>query len=266
MYKELLNTAILAARKSASVILQAQGRAQLPQYKGRTNLVTETDLRSEEIILNYLQKAYPDHAILAEESGKKEQNSDYLWVIDPLDGTTNFVHGYPGYAVSIGCLVKGVPTLGVVVELPINRIYTAVRGGGAFRDEKPIKVSTNSRLDRSLLVTGFGYEHGTHWDTNMDLFKYFTDKTQGVRRLGAAVIDLCYVACGIFEGFWELDLQPWDTAAGIVIVEEAGGKVTCMDGKSYSIFNNQILATNSFVHTEIVQSMKQKINSIKPQD
>ena len=183
-------------------------------------------------------------------------------MIDPLDGTTNFVHGYPSFAVSIACLINSVPEVAVVLELPANHLFTAIRGGGAFVDGVPICVSKNTEMNRSLLVTGFGYEHGEKWEANMSLFKLFTDKTQGVRRLGAAAIDLCHVACGIVDGFWEFDLHPWDTAAGILIVSESGGKVSQMDGNQYNIHKNHILATNGEIHKEMLAFTKPVVDSL----
>ncbi len=248
MTNDLLTIAKQAARDAGDIILNALDKPRDPDFKGRTDLVTDIDRESEGVIISNIINEFPDHSILAEESGSNETGSNYQWVIDPLDGTTNFVHGYPSFAVSIGCLKNGIPEIGVVLELPSKRLFTATNGGGAFVDNTPVKVSENSKLDRSLLVTGFGYEHGEKWEANMALFKTFTDITQGVRRLGAASIDLCHLACGIVDGFWEFDLQPWDTAAGILVATEAGGMITQMNGEEYNIFKKQILATNGKIH------------------
>ncbi|MEE8335071.1 MAG: inositol monophosphatase family protein [Candidatus Neomarinimicrobiota bacterium] len=263
MYADLLNTALAAGKKSAAAILSALDKPKNLDFKGRTDLVTDSDRRSEEIIISQIIKNYPDHGLLAEESGKKTGNSDFLWVIDPLDGTTNFVHGFPAFAVSIACLKKGIPVIGVCIELPEFKIYSAQIHQGAFLDNVPIKVSRNRKLSQSLLVTGFGYEHGDLWQTNLKLFKLFTAQTRGVHRTGSAVLDLCYVARGIYDGFWELDLHPWDTAAGIILVNEAGGKVTGMDGLPFSIFKKQLLAANSALHPEMLREMKVEINKLK---
>ncbi|MFQ6605312.1 MAG: inositol monophosphatase family protein [Fidelibacterota bacterium] len=251
-----LDVARSAALGAADIIMAALDRPRTYSQKRVTDLVTDTDRRSEDFILSRLSTEFSDHGILAEESGATSNTSDYLWVIDPLDGTTNFVHGYPSFAVSIGLLEKGNPILGVVVELPVGQVYTGIKGHGAFRDGKPISVSRTSSLQHALLVTGFGYEHGAVWEKNMALFKMFTDRTQGVRRLGAAAVDLCHVACGQVDGFWEFDLAPWDTAAGIVIVSEAGGVITQLNGDDYTIHSGSILATNGLLQAEMMEEMR----------
>jgi len=252
----ILSVAVDAALLAVNVIMSAKDKQVTSEHKGTTDLVTEIDRAAESIIISTIKDHFPTHSILAEESGKQDQKSDVLWVIDPLDGTTNYVHGYPAFAVSIGVLFHGVPTIGVVVEMPTIQLYTAIKGKGAFLEGSPISVSFQSELIQSLLVTGFGYEHGKNWNTNMDLFKSFTDKTQGVRRLGAAAVDICHVACGKVDGYWEFDLSPWDSAAGIVIAEEAGAKITRMDGGDYSIYDNQILISNGHLHDAIIQEIK----------
>ena len=235
MNNDLLTVAKKAVLEAGQIILKALDKPRNPDFKGRADLVTDTDRQCEEIIISYINRAFPDHSILAEESGSFNTNSEYQWVIDPLDGTTNFVHGYPAFSVSIGVLIQGIPTIGIVAEMPNIKLYTAIKGQGAFMEGKPISVSRTKRLIDSLLVTGFGYEHGESWHRNMALFKSFTDKTQGVRRLGAASVDICHLASGKVDGYWEYDLSPWDSAAGIVIAEEAGASITRIDGKPYSI-------------------------------
>lgn len=232
-------------------------------YKGLNDLVTDTDHRAEETIKNTLLASFPDHAILAEESGSTTTESDCLWVIDPLDGTTNFVHGYPSFAVSIGLLIQHEPQVGVIVELPANNVYTAVRGEGAFRNEVPIRVSTTEKLNQALLVTGFGYEHDAAWQANLDLFREFTDLTQGIRRLGAAAVDLCHLACGQVDGFWEFGLQPWDMAAGVLIVSAAGGRVSTMDGEKFSLYGRNILASNGRLHAEMLTRTKAALEGLQ---
>jgi len=252
----ILSVAVDAALLAVNVIMSAKDKQVTSEHKGTTDLVTEIDRSAEAIIISTIKDHFPSHSILAEESGKQDELSDVLWVIDPLDGTTNFVHGYPAFAVSIGVLIQGVPTIGVVVEMPTIKLYTAVKGKGAFVEAEPLSVSTTSELIQSLLVTGFGYEHGNNWNTNMDLFKSFTDKTQGVRRLGAAAVDICHVACGKVDAYWEFDLSPWDSAAGIVIAQEAGAKITRMDGGDYSIYDKQILISNGRLHNQMLQEIK----------
>ena len=169
-----------------------------------------------------------------------------------MDGTTNFVHDYPSFGVSIGLTHNNKPIVGCVIELPANNTYTAISGQGAYCNNESISVSEVNELGNALYVTGFGYKHGELWEQNMVLFKKFTDIGQGVRRLGAASVDFCHIASGKVDGFWEFDLHPWDMAAGILIVEEAGGTVTKMDGSHYSIYDNEILATNGLIHQKMM--------------
>jgi len=200
---ELLSVAESAAKAGAAVVLDAVGKPRTVSYKGATDLVTDTDQASEDIILQTIRKAFPDHAILGEEGGVSgDTSSDYLWCVDPLDATTNFAHGYPSFAVCVACLRHAVPVAATVIEFSggpgtwVTRTYTAHRNGGARMNGIPIQVSRTHDLQRSLMVTGFGYEHDEAWAANIELFKHFTDVTQGVRRLGSAAIDMCHVASG----------------------------------------------------------------------
>ena len=251
MKKELASFAENVALSAGKIILESINNIEV-DFKGKTDLITNIDLESERSIIDKIINSYPSHNILSEEHGLTNNNSDYLWVIDPLDGTTNFVHSYPSYGVSIGLLYKNNPEIGVVLELPSKNLYSAIKGSGAYKNGQKISVSKVPKLTNSLHVTGFGYEHGEKWEINMKLFKYFTDITQGVRRLGAASIDLCHLASGVVDGFWELGLHPWDTAAGIVIVEEAGGKITKMNGEPFNIYEDQIVATNGLLHSKML--------------
>jgi myo-inositol-1(or 4)-monophosphatase len=252
----ILDVAVSAAEKAAEIILTALKTPRVADFKGKTDLVTKTDRDADQIIRELIRAEFPDHGILAEESGSTLPHADFQWIIDPLDGTTNFVHGFPSFAVSIALHYKNEPMICCIIELPVKHVYTAIKDQGAFCNGKKISVSKTDDLIQSLLVTGFGYKHGDLWERNMKLFKHFTDITQGVRRLGAAAVDLCHVASGKVDGFWEFDLHPWDTAAGILIVKEAGGMVTNMDGSTYSIFNNEILATNGLIHQKMVDQLK----------
>lgn len=247
------DVAVKAAKSAAELILTANELPKVANYKSKADLVTKTDTESEQLICKMISENFPNHGILAEESGAHYPNSDYQWIIDPLDGTTNFVHNYPAFAISIGVYYKHKPMVACIIELPVYHIYTAVRNQRAYCDGSMISVSAVNELDKSLLVTGFGYNHDVLWERNMELFKRFTDTTQGVRRLGAAAVDLCHVACGKVDGFWEFDLKPWDTAAGILLVLEAGGKITQTNGSAFSIFDNQILASNALIHKEMMQ-------------
>lgn len=242
-------------------------------FKGATDLVTETDAASEDAILAVLRAAYPGHAILGEEGGVSgDTASDYLWCVDPLDGTTNFAHSYPSFAVSVGVLRHAVPVAGVVIEFTggpgawATKTYAASRNGGATLNGAPIAASRTADVTRSLLVTGFGYDHGPAWHANHALFKHFTDVSQGVRRLGAASVDLCHVALGVVDAYWEVMLKPWDVAAGVLIVEEAGGRVTTMDGLPYSVFSRSLLATNDALHEAIQEHTEPAIVKLREQD
>ena len=250
--KKFLDTALFAAESASKLIQKAPNRS-VKTYKSKTDLVTETDIASEEIISNIIKSKYPDHSILAEESGLNQiDDAEYIWVIDPLDGTTNFVHNYPSYAVSIALVHKNKPIVGVVVEMPAMNTYWATDDDGAYCNNKIIKVSQTDSLIQSLLVTGFGYRHDSNWNINMNLFKKFTGATQGVRRLGAAAIDICHAASGTVDGFWEFDLNPWDVAAGVLIAERSGAKVSKMNGEKYSIYDDQILISNGIIHQEMI--------------
>ncbi|WVZ18459.1 hypothetical protein V8G54_005781 [Vigna mungo] len=239
------------------VVMEAVNKPRNITYKGSTDLVTETDKMSEAAILEVVKKNFDDHLILGEEGGViGDTASDYLWCIDPLDGTTNFAHGYPSFAVSVGVLYRGNPAAAAVVEFvggPMcwnTRLFSATAGGGAFCNGQRIQVSATNQVEQSLLVTGFGYDHDDAWSTNIDLFKEFTDVSRGVRRLGAAAVDMCHVALGIVEAYWEYRLKPWDMAAGVLMVEEAGGTVSRMDGGKFCVFDRSVLVSNGLLHTE----------------
>ena len=218
------------------------------QYKGEIDLVTEVDLLCEKEILGRIRKQFPDHAVLAEESGKTEGSADHQWVVDPLDGTVNYAHGYPCYSVSIGYRQADDVVVGVVYNPSLDELFVAEKGKGATLNSKPIHVSAITDLKKSLLVTGFAYEAHNVNDNNLDHFTNFIKGGHAVRRAGSAALDLCYTAMGRFEAFWELHLNPWDVAAGLLIVREAGGKVTRFDGSPSNIHDREILATNGQVH------------------
>ncbi len=261
MLNDLLKVAENAAQAAAKYILAED--LSLIQKKGRTDLVTNIDTASEKIICDILIKETPEFGILAEERSKTNLDAEYIWVIDPLDGTTNFVHGYPSYGVSVGCMQNNKPVLGVVMDLPAVNLYSAVKGNGAYCNEEKISVSDTDSIENGLFVTGFGYDHDEAWEANMNLFKMFTDQSQGVRRLGAASVDLCHVASGKVDGFWEFDLHPWDTAAGFVIVREAGGMVTQMDQSSFSIFDKNILVSNRIMHDAMAVQMSPVLDNLR---
>jgi myo-inositol-1(or 4)-monophosphatase len=263
MIERIKLTAVKAVVSASRLIMDAFNQPRKVGYKGSTDLVTDTDHASERLIIDTIQSNFPHHGIVAEESGSVHSSSAYTWIIDPLDGTTNFVHRYPSFGASIGVFHKGIPIVGVVSEMPSQNLYVAVRDEGVVCNGEKISVSTVDKLHQSLLVTGFGYEHGEKWKANMDLFKLFVDRTQGVRRLGAAAIDLCHVAAGLADGFWEFDLRPWDSAAGVLIISEAGGIVSGMDGNPYTTNDLHILASNPKLHSELVKYTKPVIEDLR---
>jgi myo-inositol-1(or 4)-monophosphatase len=227
----MLNTAVKAARKAGSVINRASLDLEGIRIgaKGRSDFVTEVDHAAERIIVDILLKAYPDHAVLAEESGASG-TSEYTWIIDPLDGTTNFIHGFPQYAVSIALRHRDLITQAVVYDPTRNELFTATRGRGAFLNERRIRVSRRDRLNESLIGTGFPFRSLEHLDDYVRMFKAITEHTAGIRRPGAAALDLAYVAAGRLDGFWEIGLSPWDMAAGSLLILEAGGLVSNFNG------------------------------------
>ncbi|AUS99043.1 inositol monophosphatase [Nostoc sp. CENA543] len=227
--------------------------------KGRPgDLVTAADKASEAVILEILRRHFPQHSILAEESGKiGNQDNQYLWAIDPLDGTTNYAHQYPAFCVSIGLLINGKPQVGVIYDPAHNELFRAATGLGATRNRRAISVSETSELSKSLLVTGFAYDRRETSDNNYAEFCHLTHLTQGVRRSGSAALDLAAVACGRVDGYWERGISPWDVVAGIVLLQEAGGKVTAYDGTPFNIASGRILATNSYLHHNLSQALMQ---------
>ncbi|NJO39680.1 MAG: inositol monophosphatase [Cyanobacteria bacterium RU_5_0] len=257
-----LEVATEAALAGGAVLQSYWGKLDDVQEKGRPgDLVTVADKASEEAILAVLQRHFPDHSVLAEESGTSgEPSAEYLWAIDPLDGTTNYAHQYPFFAVSIGLLINGIHQVGVIFDPFHQDLFRAAKGLGATRNRQPIQVSQTSELHRSLLVTGFAYDRRETADNNYAEFCHLTHLTQGVRRGGAAAIDLAYVACGRLDGFWERGLSPWDMAAGAVLVEEAGGTVTAYDNSPFLIQSGRILATNGYIH----EALSHELTEIKP--
>jgi myo-inositol-1(or 4)-monophosphatase len=245
------------AAERAGEILRKQWHRRNPVVSKSTpiDLVTETDRACEEAILEVLGEAFPDHAVLAEESGARGEG-EYRWLVDPLDGTTNFAHGYPQVAVSLA-LVRGAQTVFGLVYDPIrDETYCASRGGGASCNRQPIRVTDTTSLATSLLATGFPYDRTRYADFYLSYFKAFMTRTHGLRRAGSAALDLCWVAAGRVDGFWEWRLKPWDTAAGAILVEEAGGQVSDFSGGRFDSFGEQCLATNGRIHGEVLEIMK----------
>jgi myo-inositol-1(or 4)-monophosphatase len=247
-----LEVAVAAAREAGEIISAAMDRPKHISYKGEVDLVTETDNKSEAAILARLGRQFPDHAIVAEEGGASgpRTSAEYRWHVDPLDGTTNFAHGYPVFAVSLGLLQHGEPLIAAIYNPVTRELFTAILGRGAFRNGKAIHVSPVDQLSRSLLATGFP-SHKRVQNPNIHYYWEFTLRSHGVRRAGAAALDLCSVACGQFEGFWEFGLKSWDTAAGILLVREAGGQVTNFDGEAFHPGDLECLASNGLIHGEM---------------
>jgi myo-inositol-1(or 4)-monophosphatase len=242
------------ASLAAGAILQAYwGQLEAVEEKGRPgDLVTEADRQAEKAILDVLRRHVPDHSILAEESGQLGNTTNqYLWAIDPLDGTTNYAHQYPFASASVGLLIDGVPQVGAIFDPFHNELFRAAKGLGATRNRRPIKVSQTFELSKSLLVSGFAYDRRETTDNNYAEFCHLTHLTQGVRRSGSASLDLAHVACGRLDGYWERGLSPWDVAAGVVIVEEAGGTITAYDRSPFVIQSGRILATNGYIHDRL---------------
>ena len=237
-----------AVKEAGRILRRLFGRANSMMKKGGIELVTEADLQAEKTILDLIHHHFPDDTILAEETGMHQQDVGRTWLVDPLDGTVNFAHGFPFFAVSIALEVEGQVVLGVVSNPCMEEHFEAVRGTGAFLNKEPIRVSNTKNLADSLLATGFAYDIRDRQKQIMDRLGRMVLAAQGVRRPGAASLDLCYVAAGRLDGFWEEGLKPWDTAAGMIILQEAGGKLSSFEGESYSPYLSTVLAANPLIH------------------
>jgi len=255
---EFLRVAWEAANAAGEIIRANCDQPKTVDYKGTIDLVTSVDRQSERRITEVLQRNFPGHSILAEEETTVERaRSEYRWIIDPLDGTTNFAHGYPQFCVSIGLERNGEVIVGLVYDPLRHECFRAIRGQGATLNGKSIQTSTVKELDKSLLATGFPYDHREYADFHLSYFKAFMTRCQGIRRGGSAALDLCYVACGRLDGFWELKLKPWDTAAGALVVAEAGGELSNFSGEAFSIWGNETLASNGIIHDEILAILEE---------
>jgi len=253
----MLQKIINIAKESGEIIRKGFKDNISIEYKtDSSDLVTNIDKASEKHIIDFISKEFPTHSIIAEESGLHNNSSDYKWVIDPLDGTTNFAHGLPIFSVSIGVQKNNETIYGVVYDVMRKTIYAAEKGSGAFENGRKISVNKNDILEKSVLVTGFSYNVKKNYFDPMKHFTEFLRKTRAVRRLGSAAIDFCYVANGVFDGFWEADLNPWDVCAGLLIVEEAGGKTSDYQGNKLELNSKRFLATNGKVHNKMLEILK----------
>jgi myo-inositol-1(or 4)-monophosphatase len=251
----MLEFAIDTARRAGVLLLSMFEGQRDVKLKSTFELVTDADHASEALVISAISRQYPDHAVVAEESGGTAAEAGYTWLIDPLDGTNNYAHGLPIFSVSLALLHDGAPLVGVIYDPTRDELFAAERGEGARCNGRRIHVSENASLAASLLATGFPYDYATNPDNNAREFTTLAGRVQGVRRLGSAALDLAYVAMGRFDAFWELRLQPWDSAAGALLVSEAGGRVTDWRGGDWNPWSNRLLASNGHIHDEMVQML-----------
>ncbi len=242
---------LASAARAGEILRSYWGKTRSVEKKGATNLVTEADLASERAIIQTIRTSFPEHTVIAEESGVTPGTEQHQWIVDPLDGTTNYAHSLPEFSISIAFAHEGDLVYGLVLSPIIGELFCGVRGQGATLNGQPIHASQTQSVSESLLVTGFPYEIEPMVRTLMSRYEQCLMAAQGIRRLGSAALDLCYVACGRFDGFWEQDLAPWDTAAGVVIAKEAGAVVSDFSNESFSIEKKEILATNGIIHHEL---------------
>lgn len=257
--KEALELACDLARQAGQLQRLHAGKAKHIEHKGTVDIVTEVDRASEKLIVDGIIKRFPNHSILAEEGSGPKHTSDYRWIIDPIDGTTNFAHGLPLFCVSIALEVKGEMIVGVIYNPSQDELYAAAKGEGATLNGKKMHVSSRDALINTLVGTGFiySYDQGETLD-NIDHFRDFTLRTRAVRRLGSAALSLADLAAGRFDGYWELILQPWDMAAGVLLIREAGGVVTTCDGNPFDVYGHSLLASNGKIHQDMLDVLQHK--------
>jgi len=267
-YPTILQTAIAIAHEAGGIVRAAFPRTALTrvEFKGAVNPVTETDTAAEESIVAGLRAAFPHHRILAEEGGGDEWRTPGLpvWVIDPLDGTNNFAHGFPHVGVTLALLADGQPVVGVVYDPLRDETFAATAGGGAALDGRPMRVSGVEHLADAFLATGFPYDRRTAPDNNTERLDHFLRRSQGVRRAGTACLDIAYVACGRFDGFWELRLNPWDVSAGVLLVREAGGQATDFEGAPNCTSGEFIVASNGRIHDQMLRVIREGASAPRP--
>jgi len=251
--------ALRAIKEAGAILREGLERARTIEFKGDKNIVTDVDLRSEEAIAAIVRRELPHHSLVSEEGTRLQGDSGYRWLVDPLDGTTNYAHGYPCFCVSIGVEKDAELVYGAVYDPTLEELFTAERGEGAFLNGKRLRVSTVSRLSNSLLATGFPPDVATAVENNLDHFAQFLRRAQAVRRPGSAALDLSYVAAGRFDAFWELRLNAWDVAAGCLLVSEAGGRVSDLQGQPFRHSMPQIVASNGLIHEEMLRVIAKEI-------
>ena len=249
-------TGVKAAFESGKVLKSYFGNLFDIRKKGAVDLVTEADTASEEIIIGIIRSTFPGHSILAEESGLNQEDEDHQWIIDPLDGTVNFAHQVPIFSISIAYAFKGTPVMGIVFNPVTGELFSAVAGEGAFLNNRRIQVSSTRVMQESLLATGFPYDLLSIFDTVTGRLENCLRAAQGIRRMGSAAIDICALACGRFDGFWEQNLHAWDTAAAVLIASEAGAVVTDFANNPFTIDKKEILATNGKIHAEMISLLR----------
>jgi myo-inositol-1(or 4)-monophosphatase len=261
MEEDITRVVLKAAQEGGAILMEYYGKVKSIEHKGDINLVTEADQESELRIVSIIKDAYPHHRILAEETGDSGDPSSYTWIVDPLDGTTNYAHGYPCFCVSIAIEYEEEVIHGVIYDPVREELFTAEKGNGAYLNGTPINVSSTQELNNSLLCTGFPYDVREDMESNILLFRNFLMKAQAVRRDGSAALDLCHTAAGRFDGFWEQKLYPWDVAAGSLILSEAGGELSRYKGEPFSIYIPEIIASNGLIHKQmlaVVRSVSEK--------
>ncbi|EQB62981.1 MAG: Myo-inositol-1(Or 4)-monophosphatase [candidate division Zixibacteria bacterium RBG-1] len=253
MPHDFKKVAIDTCLKAGELLKKNLGKVNKIKYKGEINLVTEMDHKSEDLIIKSLTEIFPHHSILSEEREIIERSSPYKWIVDPLDGTTNFAHSLPIFCVTVALEYEGEVILGIIYNPNLDELFVAERKKGAFLNNKKISVSPTEKLSASLLATGFPYDIRTNKNNNLNHFANFAVRAQAVRRAGSAALDLAYLACGRFDGFWEFKLAPWDSAAGVLLVREAVGKVTDYKGNAVDIYKGEVLASNGKIHPEMIE-------------
>jgi myo-inositol-1(or 4)-monophosphatase len=253
-HPDFLNPMQELAREAGSLLMSCFGKVSI-EYKGDVDLVTQADRASEKMIVERIRRQWPDHDLIGEEGSRRETGSDFRWYVDPLDGTTNFAHGYPVFCVSMALEYKGERIAGVIFDPNRDEMFAAEKGGGAQLNGRPARVSSTRLLKESLVATGFP-SHKRHKNPNIHFYHQITLRSHGVRRAGSAALDLCYTACGRYDAYWEFNLNPWDTAAGVLLVQEAGGTVTDFSGGPFNIESREVLASNTLLHEELLREFR----------